>query len=99
MFAGKTVWFLSGDYFDCLAKDELFLLPPEVEDYFYSLEGDMRPPEPIHFEPCPFCGETEDMDRCVNDEDLTWVECNSCGATGPTAYLDDEEVEKWNKRC
>jgi Lar family restriction alleviation protein len=59
--------------------------------------------------PCPFCGELEDLviveGAIINEgdsrEDLFWrryVECQNCGAIGPYADNRREARKAWNER-
>jgi Lar family restriction alleviation protein len=54
--------------------------------------------------PCPFCGEAEEIEVCVNKEEtLTYVECGNCGTCGPLYYSTSKDMEKmaksaWNRR-
>jgi len=41
--------------------------------------------------PCPFCGST-------NLDVTQWVECNGCGAFGPTP-ADSGDLSNWNTRA
>lgn len=49
---------------------------------------------------CPFCGHTASVLHDTDEEgdDCYWVECDNCGAIGPTADNEDEAVENWNAR-
>jgi hypothetical protein len=66
------------------------------------------------FLPCPFCGDKDQLETCVNDADDPsdcWVQCEGCFSQGPTATIgcrDDEEgdidlefeaFELWNERA
>lgn len=52
--------------------------------------------------PCPFCGSTDiEMHTSGNsfDEKPLWLECNWCGACGPTNYDFFKDAEKgWDNR-
>ena len=57
--------------------------------------------------PCPFCGETEDLEFQTQTPDRegipTNVTCGFCGACGPWVYavsMDDHKKaeEEWNNR-
>ena len=47
--------------------------------------------------PCPFCG-SDDVHIKVFDDFATAVECNFCETTGPTAYLEENAIDGWNRR-
>jgi Lar family restriction alleviation protein len=59
--------------------------------------------------PCPFCGEKKDIERVNIDipqkeGQLIAMVCGTCGAQGPSGYVDNPEldeyraIEEWNKR-
>ena len=55
--------------------------------------------------PCPFCGTSpEDHDEgspilYVDFQDDAWfVKCSNCGAKGPRAAIEEEAIERWNRR-
>jgi Lar family restriction alleviation protein len=57
----------------------------------------------VTLEPCKFCGQechdlTQMEDLRVKDEDLCYVKCDHCGATGPTADTPSLAIKKWNRR-
>lgn len=43
---------------------------------------------------CPFCGNTS-----AKLAPHKQVRCENCGATGPTAWTDDEAAARWNRRA
>ena len=59
------------------AKEEHYLDPAKLG------EGHENVNPEDHLLPCPFCGGTE-VSRCW-DDNLYWIRCTSCGATGPDA--------------
>ena len=44
----------------------------------------------FELKPCPFCGST-------NLDVTQWIECNGCGAFGPTP-TDSGDLSEWNTR-
>ncbi len=56
--------------------------------------------------PCPFCGETKDLEVGQGTPDRegtpTWLYCGNCGANGPWAYCKNNDVseptKQWNVR-
>lgn len=52
--------------------------------------------------PCPFCGETENLEISHYRSDGVWwhyVECAECIMTGPVGKLKRDAIEAWNKRA
>jgi len=49
--------------------------------------------------PCPFCGSTNLSNiRAKKESKTSWIECESCGATGPQSARAVTEAH-WNKRA
>lgn len=54
--------------------------------------------------PCPFCGETEDVDYGINTgilKGFDYVECQNCGATTHTIHNKGKSIaaiDVWNRR-
>lgn len=46
---------------------------------------------------CPFCGST-DLSVVSNGYESMFVECNSCGTSGPVAPDEQQSVNAWNRR-
>ncbi len=47
--------------------------------------------------PCPFCGSTE-LTLSSNGMDSRFVECDTCGTSGPAMPTDPEAETAWNTR-
>lgn len=66
----------------------------------------------MKIKPCPFCGETEDLEVGIENEDRegvpTYIYCGTCGAHGPWNYIEHlpsqptidfyAEATHWNDR-
>jgi len=52
----------------------------------------------IDIEPCPFCGNDDPQWSADDAETVLWLECDECGATGPTAQTHEEAADLWNQR-
>lgn len=49
--------------------------------------------------PCPFCGSTNlSSVRAKKESKCGWIECETCGATGPNSMCKVVEAH-WNKRA
>jgi len=51
----------------------------------------------IKLKPCPFCG----SEKVILEDDMQevyWVLCFECNATGPPKNTEAEAFEAWNKR-
>lgn len=48
--------------------------------------------------PCPFCGSTNTEVEGEPDIDIAWMECDTCGAQGPTAAGVEDPAAFWNDR-
>lgn len=50
--------------------------------------------------PCPFCGNTEDLEIYEEWPDATGISikviCYDCEADGPVANTEEEAIEAWN---
>lgn len=44
--------------------------------------------------PCPFCGGRGEVGGLI-----PWVECQSCGASGPQAETEEAAIAAWNTRA
>jgi Lar family restriction alleviation protein len=47
---------------------------------------------------CPFCGDRDLLMTEEFERNECHVRCHFCGATGPDCLLEEDAVEKWNKR-
>lgn len=58
----------------------------------------------IHIEPCPFCGEPDDIDSddwYASGDPSTrtyFVSCGNCGCQGPCDAFQEYAIEFWNRR-
>jgi len=52
----------------------------------------------MHYEPCPFCGASEESISKCDIDDQYYMECCSCAATGPWCETKEEAEEAWNTR-
>ena len=58
---------------------------------------------PNELKPCPFCGESEDIDYGIMSgtmKGFDYVQCQNCGAEINSVHNGEyiEAIEKWNRR-
>ena len=85
-------------------KELLTDMGPRFGGFRSAQEPTGDPPE---LEPCPFC--TDEAPDWKHNADNCWIECSSCGATGPLATVVNHTVQEqirivkdaaklWNQR-
>jgi len=56
----------------------------------------------MELEPCPFCGEKEELETVATDLFDEWsdsaIRCSNCGAKGPPCSTWPKAEECWNNR-
>ena len=56
----------------------------------------------IQLEPCPFCGEKENIYYCRTVNGFDYIECQNCGADVHFWQTSDKKIgaiEAWNRRA